>query len=115
MRAMNESNRSRSLRPRVIIGLGVLAIVLVAAASILGAGLGGDGACGYVPPDRLRPVPILSYVKAYAPPLVTFFVLAYFALGRRSRTGRMLFGVLTVTLTVFVTFATVVTQVGCGF
>jgi hypothetical protein len=101
-----------------MVALSVVAMVLLAALVAGGAGeaVGGVGACA-PPPHGSHSVETVNYgryLQAYGPPLVTFLVFAYFTLGRRSRTGRVLFGVLTLTMTMFVTFATMTMQVGCG-
>lgn len=109
---MNASGRSRLPRPWAMVGIGILTIVLALAAAIWSLGFLGEGGCWEGGPG-MGPG-IWPHVFVIGPPVVTFFVLAYFTLGFRSRLGRVIAGVATLALT---TVVALVTQAlpHCGF
>jgi hypothetical protein len=98
---MISPSRSRSLRPFAIAAVGLIAVVLTMAALAIGSGYGG--ACAYVPPEQ-RQHPLGPYVVVFGPPTVTFFVLAFFALGLRWRLSRAIALATTLVITGVVAF-----------
>jgi hypothetical protein len=115
MRGMTSPIRDRSVRPFAITAVGILAIVLVTVAVAVGLGFGGSGACAYVPSGQ-RQYPIGTYVTVFGPPIVTFFVLAYFALGLRSKLTRVTALAATLLITGVVALVSLMfLQPVCGF
>lgn len=109
---MTSPNSAPSL-PRTIALVVVTAVLIV---GILAAGLigGGMGACAAGAPGP-RPFHLGPYISAFGPPLVTFFVLGYFALGARSRSRRLLALSTTLVVTSVVGAYTVLLLPVCGF
>jgi hypothetical protein len=102
MAAMNPSRGSAWVRSFVFAVGGILFI----GAALAGFGLAGVGACAYVPPAQ-RQHPIGPYLVVGAPPLITFFVLGYFALGFGSKVSRVIAFGAAVAITLVVAVASV--------
>jgi hypothetical protein len=111
MAPVTASRRSRSVGPFPIVA-GTFALVAVAAFFV---GTASVGNCAYIPPEH-RQHPIGPYLVVAAPPLVTFFVLAYLALGYRSRGARVIALAATLAITAVVGFASLTfLEPYCGF
>ncbi|HEY8437847.1 MAG TPA: hypothetical protein VIK65_04455 [Candidatus Limnocylindrales bacterium] len=108
---MTTAHRSRSVGPFPVVA-GTFAFIAVAASFV---GSGALGNCAAVP-EAQRQHPIGPYLIVAAPPLVTFFVLAYFALGYRSRRARSMALVATLAMTAVVGLLSLAfLQPYCGF
>ena len=73
-----------------LVGWIVLALTLAGAVGLVISGGGaGFGACAPPPPGWHPPIYLEPILRFVIPPAVVFFVLAYFALGIRSRFWRV--------------------------
>ena len=112
---MKETGRIRTIRPFALAAGVVILLVVILAAMGLMLGFGAAGACAYVPPAQ-RQHSVGPYVLLFGPAVVTLFVLAYFALGFRSKLTRVIALAATLVITGVVLFVSLMfLQPICGF